>query len=63
MEDSGLTKYHYFTAVNVKGSIFIVDAFGEKFVTDNLGDYIDNLKATSYRLVSGEFIAKKVITK
>lgn len=64
MKKYGLAKNHYFTVVNVKGTLFAIDAFGEGIVKDDLDRYIEvNIIATSYRLVKGAFKVKPVLLK
>jgi len=64
MKDNNLAKNHYFAVVNVKGRFFAMDAFAGGIVNDNIKDYIDNrIKATTYRIVKGEFKVKEVIPK
>jgi Domain of unknown function (DUF4157) len=59
-----LTRDHYFSVVNVKGKLFVIDASEEGNVTDNLKYYIDNVAvATTYRIVKGEFKVKEVMPK
>jgi len=64
MKDNGLTEYHYFNVVNVKGTLFAIDAFGEGIVKSDIKGYIDNnIKATTYRLVKGDFKVEEHIPK
>jgi hypothetical protein len=63
-KDNNVAPTHYFSIVNVKGSLFAIDAFGGGIVSDNINDYINTRAiATTYRLVKGEFNAKEVIPK
>lgn len=60
MQRYNLTQWHYFTVVNVKNKLFVIDAFNRGQVTDNLDAYAGSLQVTSYKLVVGEFVIKKV---
>lgn len=60
--DNHLAANHYFTALNVRGHLFAIDAFGGGIVNDDLQNYIDtSIIATSYRLVHGAFTVTPVI--
>ncbi|WP_157097875.1 eCIS core domain-containing protein [Niabella ginsenosidivorans] len=64
MDDNHLAEYHYFTVVNVKGKLFVIDAFGGGIVTEYIQNYIDqNIIATTYRLVKGDFKVEEYIPK
>jgi len=51
----GLTRWHYFTIVNIHGKRFVVDAFGSGKITSNISSYASSLKTKLYKLVKGEF--------
>lgn len=64
MDDNHLAEYHYFTVVNVKGKLFVIDAFGGGIVSEYIQNYIDqNIMATTYRLVKGDFKIEEYIPK
>lgn len=64
MKKLNITDLHYFTVVNVKGTLFAIDAFGGGIVNSDLQDFIDkSIVATTYRLAKGEFKVKLVIIK
>jgi hypothetical protein len=59
-QKNNLAQWHYYTIVNIKGSLFVVDAFGQGEVTKDLDGYASNLAASTYRLVIGDFMIKRV---
>ena len=60
-QENNLTEYHYFTVVNVKGTLFAIDAFGGGIVSGDVDAYITRLKATYYGMMQGIFRVKLVL--
>jgi len=59
-----LAETHYFSVVNIHGQLFAIDAFGGGIVSDNIDAYNNTrVKATSYKLVIGEFKVTPYIPK
>jgi hypothetical protein len=62
MNDNHLAQNHYFSVVNVKGHLFAIDASEDGIVSDDIQNYIDNnVIATTYRIVKGEFTVTEII--
>lgn len=62
MKQLNISERHYFTVVNVKGTLFAIDASMGGIVSSDLQNFIDqNIVATTYRLAKGEFKVKLVI--
>jgi hypothetical protein len=51
----GLTRWHYFVIVNIRGERFVVDAFRSGQITSSISSYVSSLKTKLYKLVKGEF--------
>lgn len=57
-EAGGLTEFHYFVIVNIRGTRFVVDAFGPGRITSDVDGYIGGLQTFRYRYVNGRFIVR-----
>jgi Domain of unknown function (DUF4157) len=63
-DNNNVAPTHYFSIVNIKGSLFAIDAFSGGIVSDDIKNYIaTRVIATTYRLAKGEFKVKEVVPK
>jgi hypothetical protein len=54
---------HYFIVMNVRGTLFVADAYGSGKATSAMEDYATNLKVSTYRIAIGKFTAITVVPK
>jgi hypothetical protein len=50
-KQNNLTEFHYFIVLNIKGTVFAVDAFGG-VVTSNVQAYVDSLLTSTYKFTT-----------
>ena len=51
----GWTPHHYFVIVNIRGTRYVVDAFGNGQITPNINGYMQQNLFRRYRYVTGNF--------
>ncbi len=59
---AGLTRYHYFIILNIRGSRFVVDAYTHQVTADITG-YLRDLGTRSYSVYTGSFTASPVVVQ
>ncbi len=62
-QERNLTEFHYFVVVNIRETIFAVDAFNRGQVTQQLDSYVSDLHVSSFKLVNGRFLVHPTITR